>query len=95
MIFLIFFLVPVIPAAAIEYAACRFPRYRWWRTVPPAATVVLAALIAYFRWRNWGGEGAPIETLLFFPGLSALGLLAGCFVGWRIWKWMWTPRLKR
>ena len=95
MIFLIFFAAPLAVAAAVEYGACRFPKYRWWRRVPPLAVLALAALIAFLRWKGWGGAGAPIETLLIFPGLSALGMLLGCLAGWRIWKWMWTPRLKR
>ena len=82
-------------ATGVEYLFCRFPKYRWWRKAPPAFALLLGAVLAFIRWRNWGEEGAPIEALLFFPGLSTLAMVVGCYLGWRIWRHLWTPRLKK
>lgn len=93
MIFLLFFLAPMAVAAVIQYLCCRLPRRREWRWLPVAITLVLAALGVLYRSHEWG-EGVPLETLLFFPGLPALGLLCGCALGYRLWKKIWTPRIK-
>ena len=96
-ILLMFFLVPLAAGAAVEYALCRFPKKRLWRAVPPLAAAVAAAAVTLFRYHGWNetGGGAPIETLLFFPGLPALGLFLGLFLGWRGWKYLWKPKVFR
>lgn len=91
----LFFLLPLVVGTGIQYASCRFPRKRFWRYLPVAAVAVLAVGVALFRWWGWDpeGGGAPVETLLFVPGLPALGALLGLLVGFRLWKWLWTPRI--
>lgn len=94
-ILFIFFLIPMALGAVLEYGFCRFPKRRFWRLVPPAGAAALAAGVALARYFGWseGAGGAPVETLLFFPGLPAAGLFVGLFAGWRVWKRLWTPQI--
>ena len=80
-------------AAVIQYLCCRLPRHREWRWLPVGVTLAFALLGVLYRSYEWG-EGVPLETLLFFPGLPALALLCGCALGYRLWKKIWTPRIK-
>lgn len=95
MILTTLFVAPLAAGAAGEYAACRFPRRRFWRYLPPVGAAAVTAAVAAFRYHGWSVEGdkAPIETLLLFPGLPALGLLLGMYLGWRLWKRLWSPRV--
>ena len=95
MIFFLLFTLPFIVALAVEYAACRFPKRRLWRWLPPAAALLLAAAVALSRYHGWspGEKKAPWETLILIPGLPALGAFAGLWLGWRLWKWLWLPRV--
>lgn len=94
-IILMFFMIPLVAGAGLEYILCRFPKKRFWRYLPPAGAAILAGAVTLFRYFGWskGAGGAPIETLLFFPGLPAAGLFVGVFAGWRIWKRLWTPHV--
>lgn len=94
-ILLMFLLAPLGLGAVVEYALCRFPKRRFWRSVPPIAAGAVVAAVTLFRYHGWdeSGGGAPLETLLFFPGLPALGLFLGLFLGWRMWKHLWKPRV--
>ncbi len=95
MIFLILLAVPMIMGLAEEYAACRFPRRRLWRWAPPLLTGLLTGAVTLGRYHGWStvGEKAPWETLLFIPGLPALGAFLGLWLGWRLWKRLWLPRV--
>ena len=95
LILFMFFLVPMAAGTVLEYVFCRFPKRRFWRFFPPIGVAVLAAAVTLFRYFGWdeGGGGAPLETLLLFPGLPMVGLFAGIFTGWRVWKRLWTPRV--
>ncbi len=97
MIFSTFFVMPMAAGAAVEYGCCRVPKRKFWRYLPPVVTGAATAAIGLFRYHNWsaGAEKAPIETLLFIPGLPALGVFLGLLVGYRIWKWVWTPKVVR
>ena len=96
-ILLMLFLAPLAAGAVLEYALCRFPKKRFWRYLPPAIAAAGAAAVTLFRYFGWSeeGGGAPLETLLFFPGLPAAGLFVGIVAGWRIWKRLWKPRVIR
>lgn len=89
------FLTPLAVSAGTEYLFCRLPKRRFWRWVPPAAALVVTAAVTLFRWHGWSdeGTGAPLETLLFFPGLPALGVFLGLFAGWRVYRRLWLPRV--
>ena len=95
MIFLLIFMLPLVIALVAEYAFCRFPKRRFWRWLPPVAAGLMTAAVTLFRYHGWSdtGEKAPWETLLFIPGLPALGAFAGLWLGWRLWKRRWTPRV--
>lgn len=96
MIFIPFFVAPLAAGAAAEYAVCRFPKKRIWRYLPPilsAGAVLAVSLFRYHGWDQAGSQGAPLDTLLFFPGLPALGMALGLFLGWRLYKHLWTPRI--
>lgn len=95
MIFLLLFILPMGIALAAEYLVCRFPKRRLWRWVPPLLAGLLTAGVTLFRYHGWsdGAEKAPWETLLFIPGLPALGAFLGLWLGWRLWKRLWLPRV--
>jgi len=89
------FFVPLLAGALLEYGACRFPKRKFWRCLPPFVSLVVTIAVALFRYYGWseGEERAPISTLLFVPGISALAVFLGIFLGWRLWKTLWTPRI--
>ena len=96
MLFILMFFGPLLFGLAVEYALCRFPRRRFWRILPPVVSVLTVTAVTLFRLYGWSRDGsalAPIETLLFFPGVSGLGLFIGLFIGWRLWKRLWTPHV--
>ena len=95
MIFLILLAVPMIIGLVAEYAACRFPKRRLWRGGPPPLTPLGALAVALYPHprRGDGGGKAPWETLLFIPGIPALGAFLGLWLGWRLWKRLWLPRV--
>lgn len=89
-----FTLLPLLVGAVAEYLACRLPRRRIWRLAPPAAGVLVAAIISVARWRIWTSqEVSPLTQILIFPILPAAFLLVGMLVGYRIWRHMWSPRV--
>ena len=75
MVFLLLFVIPLGAALVVEYGFCRFPKRRLWRWLPPLLTGLGTVLVTLFRYHGWsaGTEKAPWETLLFIPGLPALG----------------------
>ena len=89
------FAVPMAIALAVEYAACRLPKRRLWRGLPPFITGLVTVGVTLYRYHGWSavGEKAPVETLLFIPGLPALGAFLGLFLGWRLWRRLWLPRV--
>ncbi len=93
--FLGLFLLPLLLSLALEYGVCRLPKRRFWRFIPPVLSAVAAFSVAWFRWHGWSdtGEKAPVETLLFVPGITALGVFLGLFLGWRLYKRLWDPRI--
>ncbi len=95
MILLLLFAIPMVIALVVEYGFCRFPKRREWRWLPPLVTGAAAVAVAFYRYHGWsaGGEKAPLEQLLFIPGLPALGALLGLWLGWRVWKRLWSPRI--
>jgi len=92
---LLLFLIPLLVGAVLEYVLCRFPKRRLWRAVGPALAAAGTIAVGLFRYHGWsdGAEKAPLTTLLFVPGVPALGLVLGLFLGWRIYKRLWDPRL--
>lgn len=91
-------LVPVLLGAVCEYAVCRFAKRRPWRWAPPLVALTGTAIVFCTRYLGWSadvdqGGGAPIETLLFIPGLPAALLFLGLFIGYRLWKRVWSPRV--
>lgn len=89
-------ILPLLLAACLQYLACRFLKKTVFRWLPPLFCLTVTAIVAAARFSGWssdGGMGAPIETLLLIPGLPAAVVIAGLFVGWRIWKWRWSPRI--
>lgn len=92
-------ILPLLAGGAVEYAACRFPKGRFWRWLPPVATGAVTAVVAVVRSVGWsmkaGGGNAPIETLLIIPGIPAFLVFVGLFLGWRVWRRRWTPRIFR
>lgn len=95
MILVLLFVLPLAVALAVEYSFCRFPKRRIWRWLPPLLTGLGTILVTLYRYHGWsaGGEKAPIEQLLFIPGLPALGALLGLWLGWRLWRRLWLPRV--
>ncbi len=91
--------LPFLVGAVIEYLTCRLIKGRVWRWVPPAVAFFAAAAVFSVRYFGWsadhGGETAPLETLIFIPILPGAFVFIGLFLGWRIWKRRWLPRVVR
>lgn len=91
-----FCLLPLLLGILLEYLCCRLPRRRIWRALPPVLALVFAAAVGVGRWNMWEDETvSPLTQLVLFPGLPAVFLLLGCYLGWRLWKYLWTPRIIR
>ena len=91
-----FCLLPLLLGILLEYLCCRLPRRRIWRALPPVLVLVFAAAVGVGRWNMWEDETvSPLTQLVLFPGLPAVFLLLGCYLGWRLWKYLWTPRIIR
>ena len=89
-----FCLLPLLLGVVLEYLSCRLSRRRWWRALPPVLTVLLAAAITAGRIALWESEDvSPLTQLFIFPFFPGVFLLAGCFLGWRLWKYGWTPKV--
>ena len=90
----IFCLFPLGLGLALEYLCCRFPRRRIWRALPPALGVVFVLAVGVGRWNIWTSEEvSPVTQLILFPGLPGMCLFVGCYLGWRVWKKIWGPRV--
>ena len=51
-------------------------------------------IVGVGRWNMWTSEEvSPVTQLILFPGLPGIFLLVGCYLGWRLWKWFWRPRV--
>lgn len=89
-----FILLPLVLGIILEYIVCRITRRRGWKLLPPAGGVLLTALIGIGRWRIWTSETvSPLTQILLFPVLPAVFLLLGLFLGWRLWRRLWLPRV--
>ena len=89
----IFCVLPLLAGLIPEYLACRLPKRRWWRIVPPLAVVLIAALVTAGRLSVWESDVSPVTQLLFVPGVPAAFALLGALLGWRLWKRLWSPRV--
>ena len=77
-------------------APISYIKRRIWRALPPVLALVFAAAVGVGRWNMWEDETvSPLTQLVLFPGLPAVFLLLGCYLGWRLWKYLWTPRIIR
>lgn len=94
-ILVLFILVPLIAAALLEYVVCRFTVRRGWKLAPPLLGGVLVALVAYGRYQVWSSDVPPWTQIIFMPGLPAVFLFLGFFLGWRLWRRFWRPRVIR
>lgn len=91
-----FVLFPLVLGLAAEYLTCRFTRRILLRAMPPAVGVLFAGLIAAGRWNMWRSEQVSAGTqLLLFPGLPGVCLLLGMYLGYRLWRKIWMPKIVR
>ncbi len=95
MILLILALVPLLGGFLLEFVVCQFTRRRGrlWKLLPPVGAALLTGAIVVHRLNLWESEGSPMTQLLFIPGLPALGLFVGLFLGWRLYRRLWRPRV--
>ena len=90
----IFFLLPLFFGALAEYLCCRLPRRRIWRLLPPLLTVLFVLAALWVRLQNWQSDDvSPLTQLIIFPGVPAVALLLGVYLGWRFWKYLWSPKI--
>lgn len=90
----IFFLLPLFFGALAEYLCCRLPRRRFWRFLPPVIAVVFLIVAVCVRIQNWESKDvSPLTQLIIFPGVPAVALPLGVYLGWRFWKYLWSPRI--
>lgn len=95
MILLILALAPLAGGFLLEFLVCQFTRKgsRLWKLLPPIGTAAVTAAIVVRRLGLWESENSPVTQLLFIPGLPALGFFVGLFLGWRLYKWLWKPKV--
>lgn len=69
-------------------------RRRFWRFLPPVIAVVFLIVALWVRIQNWESKDvSPLTQLIIFPGVPAVALLLGVYLGWRFWKYLWSPRI--
>lgn len=97
MILLILALVPLVGGFLLEFLVCQFTRKgsKLWKLIPPAAAALVTAAIVVHRLNLWESDNSPVTQLLFIPGLPALGFFVGLFLGWKLYRWLWSPRIIR
>lgn len=97
MILLILALVPLAGGFLLEFLVCQFTRKgsKLWKLIPPAAAALVTAAIVLHRLNLWESDNSPVTQLLFIPGLPALGFFVGLFLGWKLYRWLWRPRIIR
>lgn len=95
MILLILALIPLIGGFLLEFLVCQFTRKgsRLWKLLPPAGTVLVTVLLALYRLSLWESDDSPVTQLIFIPGLPALVFFVGLFLGWRLYRWLWRPKI--
>ena len=97
MILLILALVPLLGGFLLEFLVCQFTRKgsKLWKLIPPVAAVLVTAAIVVHRLNLWESDNSPVTQLLFIPGLPALGFFVGLFLGWKLYRWLWRPKIVR
>lgn len=97
MILLILALVPLVGGFLLEFLVCQFTRKgsKLWKLIPPVAAVLVTATIVVHRLNLWEADTSPVTQLLFIPGLPALGFFVGLFLGWKLYRWLWKPKIVR
>ena len=56
--------------------------------------VVFLIVAVCVRIQNWESKDvSPLTQLIIFPGVPAVALLLGVYLGWRFWKYLWSPRI--
>ena len=97
MILLILALVPLVGCFLLEFLVCQFTRKgsKLCKLIPPVAAVLVTAAIVVHRLNLWEADTSPVTQLLFIPGLPALGFFVGLFLGWKLYRWLWKPKIVR
>ena len=97
MILLILALVPLVGGFLLEFLVCQFTwkGSKLWKLIPPVAAVLVTAAIVVHRLNLWEADTSPVTQLLFIPGLPALGFFVGLFLGWKLYRWLWKPKIVR
>ncbi|OUN86117.1 Tat pathway signal protein [Flavonifractor sp. An52] len=97
MILLILALVPLVGGFLLEFLVCQFTRKgsKLWKLIPPVAAVLVTDAIVVHRLNLWEADTSPVTQLLFIPGLPALGFFVGLFLGWKLYRWLWKPKIVR
>ena len=97
MILLILALVPMVGGFLLEFLVCQFTRKgsKLWKLIPPVAAVLVTAAIVVHRLNLWESDNSPVTQLLFIPGLPALGFFVGLLLGWKLYRWLWRPKIVR
>lgn len=95
MILLILALIPLLGGFLLEFVVCQFTRKgsRLWKLLPPIGGVLVTVLLVLYRLSLWESDDSPVTQLIFVPGLPALGFFVGLFLGWRLYRWLWKPRI--
>ena len=91
---LAFTLIPLLAGLILQYVLLRLLKRRRWLCLLPLvvwAAVVLG--VCLYRIHMWSSEESIVTQLLFLPGVPALFVLLGLFLGWRLWRRRWLPRV--
>lgn len=95
MIYLILALIPLAGGFLLEFLVCQFTRRgsRLWKLLPPAGGAAVTAAVVFHRLNLWESDNSPVTQLIFIPGLPALGFFVGLWLGWRLYRRLWRPRI--
>ena len=93
----IFALIPLLLGVIVQFIVQTFLKKKFWWILPPVLVVVISAIVVAVRLHSWSSTTvSPLTQILFVPGLPALFLFIGIFIGHRLqnkfWKW-WNPRI--
>lgn len=61
---------------------------------PPVIAVIFLVVAVAVRLQTWESETvSPLTQLVIFPGVTGVALLLGIYLGWRFWKYLWSPKI--
>lgn len=87
-------LFPLLIGVVVQYLVQRLFQKRLLRLIPTGCGTAVTILVAVARWHIWTSEEvSPLTQILFIPMLPAVFYFVGLFLGRRLYKRLWDPRV--